>query len=82
MMRGDTERIEARTPEDWRKLLGRRVSLRISLEDPEHPFSEVLGTVMSVKHDASGGQYLVVVTKRGEHREVPVGSVLAGKVWI
>ena len=51
---------------DWRRCLGRRVTLRYRLRDEsEHPFSEALGTLQSVT-PGEGGVQISLVNRRGE----------------
>jgi hypothetical protein len=44
--------------------------------DPDHPFSEAIGVVMSV-----GEESVSIVTKRGAKVEVPLKDILAMKVF-
>lgn len=76
------ERIAPGAQQDWRRLLGRKVSIRYRLHqaDAGDAFSEAIGVVMGVS-EASAGPLVKIVTKRGEVREVPVGDVVAGKAW-
>ena len=66
---------------DWKPHLGRKVSLRYKLHDSDHPFSEAIGVVASVRTDESGGQILEVLTRSGETRSVPVVDVVASKLF-
>ena len=76
------ERLEGASEEDWRSLLGRKVSVRYRLHgDPEHPFSEAIGIVMSVKPDESGAAAVTIVDRRGDTATIPIEDVLAGKAW-
>ncbi|MGI8773946.1 MAG: hypothetical protein ACR2KQ_02845 [Actinomycetota bacterium] len=79
----DHERIAPGDQQDWRRLLGRKVSIRYRLHDDGagDVFSEAIGVVMGVS-EASAGSIIKIVTKRGEVREVPVGDVVAGKAWL
>jgi hypothetical protein len=71
-----SERVRTNATE-WNRLLGRKVSVRYRLhDDPDHPFSEAIGVVMSVEDDI-----VQIVTKRGETRSVPIDDVLASKVF-
>ena len=57
--------------------MGRKVSLRYRLhDDPEHPFSEAIGVVMSVGEDD-----LQIVGKRGEVVSIPIGDIEASKLF-
>ena len=76
------KRLEGATQDDWRALLGRKVSIRFRvLNDPEHPLSEAIGVVMAVKSDETGRPIVSIVNRRGETVEVPIENVLAGKAW-
>ncbi len=71
---------KANSENEWRALLGRKVSIRFRLRgDPAHPFSEAVGVVQAVVASAEGG-CIRVVKRRGELVEVPVGDILAAKV--
>ena len=62
------------------RLLGRRVSLRYRLPgDLSHAFSEAVGALMSV--DPEAGK-IVVATRRGDEREVPITDITDAKVWV
>ncbi len=67
--------------EDWKPHLGRKVSLRYRLHDSEHPFSEAIGVVASVRTEASGVQVLDVLTRSGETRSVPIDDIVASKLF-
>lgn len=68
-------------PADWRPLLGRKVSIRYALQgDPEHPFSEAIGTVGSVEGEGAEVS-ITIFTKRGERITLRAGDVLAAKVF-
>ncbi|HET7483638.1 MAG TPA: hypothetical protein VFK89_12350 [Actinomycetota bacterium] len=59
-------------------MLGSKVSLRFVLHgDPEHPFSEAVGVVMSVDKE---NERISLMTKRG-HVEVALRDMLAVKVF-
>ncbi|MDQ4142313.1 MAG: hypothetical protein M3198_00975 [Actinomycetota bacterium] len=66
---------------EWKKALGRKVSLRYRLrDDPDHPFSEAVGFVQSV--DDSGGSTVVsIVNKRGEITRIALQDVEAAKLF-
>lgn len=69
-------------PADWKPHLGRKLSLRFALRgDPEHPFSEAIGVLMSVSEGDSGVQSLQILTRRGETVTVPAPDVLAAKIF-
>ncbi|MGH2753531.1 MAG: hypothetical protein ACRDLB_03790 [Actinomycetota bacterium] len=76
------KRLEDASEEDWRSLLGRKVSIRFRRNEPEHPFSEAIGVVMSVKPDESGRPCVTIVNRRGALSEVPLADVMAGKAWV
>jgi ribosome maturation factor RimP len=66
---------------DFKKYLGRKVTLRYRLhDDAAHPVSEAVGVVMSVKPE-SGRERVVILTRGSEHRVVPVDDVMAGKAF-
>lgn len=65
---------------DLNQHLGRKVSLRYRLHgDPEHPFSEAVGFVASVK-SSQGDEVLTIMNRRGETVAVPAPDLLALKV--
>ena len=69
----------ATPPEKWKPLLGRKVSIRYRLhEDPEHPFSEAIGVVMTVE-GPERAERVSILTKRGETIVVSVQDILAAK---
>jgi hypothetical protein len=71
----------AEPPTDWRPLLGRKVSIRYALRgDPEHPFSEAIGTIGAVEGDGADLS-VTLFTKRGERVKVRASDVLATKVF-
>jgi hypothetical protein len=60
-------------------LLGRKVSIRFVLRgDPDHPFSEAIGVVMST--DPEPG-VVTILGKNGEKVDVAVRDILATKVF-
>ena len=68
------------TEDDWRRCLGRRVSLRYRLhDDPEHPFSEALGSVQSVTSDKER-VVVTLVDKRGKTFDIALEDIEAAKV--
>ena len=76
------KRLEGATQDDWRALLGRKVSIRFKvLNDPEHPFSEAIGVVMAVKPDETGRPTVSIVNRHGDTVAVAIDDVLAGKAW-
>ena len=63
----------------WRDLLGRKVSIRYRLhDDPEHPFSEAIGVVMSVD-GAERTEQITIMTRKGTEVVVVADDVLARK---
>ena len=76
-----SERPSGPTEPGWRELLGRKVSLRYRLhDDPDHPFSEAIGVVMSVRDEAPD-EVITIVDRRGQKIELPAADVLARKVF-
>jgi hypothetical protein len=76
-------RFEGASEETWRSLLGRKVSIRYKLTgDPQHPVSEAIGIVMSVKPDETGRTQVMIVNRRGDISTVGIDDVLAGKAWM
>ena len=66
---------------EWKTLLGRKVSIRYRLHgDPEHPFSEAIGVVMSVA-DSDQGEQIKILTRRGDEVVVGAEDVLAQKTF-
>jgi hypothetical protein len=66
-----------RSADEWRALIGRKVSVRYTLhDDPEHPFSEAIGVLQSVT-----GARLRILRRRGEVVDVALDDVLAAKVF-
>jgi hypothetical protein len=69
-------------PGVWRGNLGRKTSMRLRLSgDPQHPFTEAVGVVQAVRTHESGADVLVLVSRRGEEREVPLADILAAKIF-
>jgi hypothetical protein len=65
---------------DWRRCLGRRVSLRYRLGTPsESPFSEAYGVLASVDR-TDAGPALSIFTKKGENKVVPIADIEVAKV--
>ncbi len=67
--------------EDWKPLLGRKVSLRYRLHDPQHPYSEVIGVVSAVRSDPSGDQIVSILTRSGETKQIAAADVTATKLF-
>ena len=74
-------RLEGIGYEEWRGLLGRKVSVRFHLRDGSgSPFSEAIGVVVGVE-EAPGGAKIRILSKRGQETELAAGDVIAGKVF-
>ena len=70
-----------RSEAEWRRCLGRKVSLRYRLPaESDTPFSEAIGVVAAIE-DSSLGPALSILTKRGETRVVPLADIEAAKVF-
>jgi ribosome maturation factor RimP len=70
-----------KTEDDWRRCLGRKVSLRYRLPaSSDTPFSEAIGVVASVDSSESGPQ-VAILNKRGETRLVPLADIEAAKIF-
>jgi ribosome maturation factor RimP len=73
--------VAAPGPQEWRKLLGRKVSLRARNPGSDgHPFTEAIGMVQSVAADDQGFESVVVVNRRGEARSIRIDDVLVAKI--
>ena len=74
------ERLPPESPERWRALLGRKISIRYALKgDPEHPFSEAIGVISGV---SDGDDPDITILGRDGKTIVVAGSyVLQGKVF-
>ena len=73
---------ESRAPEVWRRYLGRKVSLRFRVhDDAEHPFSEAIGMVASVRATPGERAEIDVVNRRGVPSTVPLDDVTVAKVF-
>jgi ribosome maturation factor RimP len=69
------------TEADWRRFLGRKVSLRYRLPaSSESPFSEAVGVVSSVS-DEGAGVAVSILNKRGETKVVPLADIEVAKVF-
>jgi len=72
----------AEPPSDWRPHLGRKVSIRYRLhDDPSHSVSEAVGVVQAVGPDDEGVERVHIVNRRAEVSSVPVGDVVAAKLF-
>jgi ribosome maturation factor RimP len=66
---------------DWRRCLGRKVSLRYRLPAPsDSPFSEAIGVVASVERTDSG-PVVAILNKKGETKMVPIADIEVAKVF-
>ncbi len=76
-------RAASRTPpslEEWRALLGRKVSLRYKLyQDPKYPESEVVGVVQSVGEPEDGS--LTILDRHGRSHSMKAEAIVAAKVF-
>jgi hypothetical protein len=76
------EAFELNDPVVWKSFLGRKVSMRLRHHgDPEHPFTEAIGVVQSVRTDADGAARLVIVDRRGAEHVHALADVLAAKIF-
>ena len=74
-------RLEGLGPDEWRALLGRKVSVRYSIyDDPEHRVTEAIGMVSAVTEDESGAT-ISLVDRRGETISFPLRHLAAGKAF-
>jgi hypothetical protein len=66
----------------WRQHLGRKVSIRYRMHgDPRHPFSEAVGVVQAVFSGDDGVVRVSIMNRRGEEVTMPLGDILAVKVF-
>jgi hypothetical protein len=78
---GEWRGVASARPQDWRALLGRKVSIRYKLHgDPTHPFSEAIGVVQGVTH-GDDAPNVELLSRRGELVTVAIPDVLAAKVF-
>jgi hypothetical protein len=76
----DTERLPPASPERWRALLGRKITVRYALaDDPEHPFSEAIGVISAVSE--AEDPTITIIGRQGTTTYVRSSSVLQGKVF-
>jgi hypothetical protein len=76
----DIERLPPDSPERWRALLGRKISIRYALAgDPEHPFSEAIGVISALSEGAH--PTITILGRDGKKVEVATSSILQGKVF-
>lgn len=68
------------TLDEWRELLGRKVTVRYRLyDDPKYPESELVGVVQSVAGPDEG--HVAIIDRHGRIHEVPVHAILVAKVF-
>jgi ribosome maturation factor RimP len=73
--------VAAPAPQEWRKLLGRKVSLRARNPGSDGAaFTEAIGMVQSVAADDQGFESVIVVNRRGEARSIRIDDVLVAKI--
>jgi ribosome maturation factor RimP len=66
---------------EWRRCLGRKVSLRYRLsESSDTPFSEAIGVVASVD-ETDSGPVVAILNKSGDTKVVPLADIEAAKVF-
>ncbi len=66
---------------DWRRCLGRKVSLRYRLpSSSESPFSEAIGVVASVELTETGPA-VAILNKSGETKMIPIDDIEAAKAF-
>ncbi len=69
------------SPETWKGLLGRKVSVRYKLrDDPRHQFSEVVGVVMGIQ-DSERGELITILNRQAEQVVVASKDVVARKMF-
>ena len=70
------------TPEDFRKLLGRKLSLRYALHEAGYSSTEAIGVLMSVSPgDRDGEDHIELIDRLGRVRNVPIRDIEAAKVF-
>jgi hypothetical protein len=76
----DYLRLEGLGPDDWRSLLGRKVSVRYAIyDDPEHRVTEAIGMVSAVGDEP--GTTISLVNRRGETTTFALKHLVAGKAF-
>ena len=76
----DLEVLPPGSPERWRALLGRKITIRFALAgDAEHPFSEAIGVIAGVSE--TDDPTVTIIGRDGESTVVASSSVLQGKVF-
>ncbi|MDQ3985288.1 MAG: hypothetical protein M3280_02165 [Actinomycetota bacterium] len=67
--------------QDWKQSLGRKVSIRFRLHDErEHPFSEAIGMVQSVRGEGESVE-IEIVNRTGKVTSVPLADIEAAKLF-
>lgn len=66
--------------DEWRGHLGTRVSVRYRTGDAEHPFGSSAGLLQSIGPGPDGAPCLVILTRRGEERTVPLEAIEVAKL--
>ena len=80
MHRPRSAAARSRSEDDWRRALGRKVTLRYRVhDDPEHEVAEAVGFVQSV--DRGDGVHISIVNRRGELTRVPLDDIEAAKLF-
>ena len=65
---------------DWKPHLGRKVSLRYKIDDPDHPFSEAIGVVASVATEGDA-QVVTILTRAGGSKNILSRDIVAAKIF-
>ena len=63
----------------WQTRLGTRISVRYRTGDAAYPFGSSAGLLQSVSAGPDGEPQLVIVTRRGEERIVPLETIEVAK---
>lgn len=64
----------------WQTRLGTRISVRYRTGDAAHPFGSSAGLLQSVGPGPDATPCLVILTRRGEERIVPLEAIEVAKV--
>jgi hypothetical protein len=64
----------------WQTRLGTRISVRYRTGDAAHPFGSSAGLLQSVGPGRDAAPCLVILTRRGEERIVPLEAIEIAKV--
>lgn len=68
-------------PADWSPHIGRKVTMRYLIDDPEHPHTELVGVVQAVYETEHGEPMLKLLDKAGETHHVRRARIVAAKVF-